>query len=418
MKILLLNQCFWPDVVATSQQLTAVARRLSEQGHEVTVVAARQGYDDPGLTFPRRERWNGIEVIRVSSLNLGKKTRSVRTVNFVSFLLTSALQMLRLPRHDVVVALTSPPLISWLGSLFTKIKGGRMVFWAMDLNPDEAIAAGWLKQNSLIAKFLSRLLKSSMARAKTIVALDEFMKERIVSKGIDERKIAVIPPARDDNVRFDEEGREAFRRQHHLADKFVVMYAGNHSPCHPLNTLFESANELKSDEAIAFVFAGGGSEFKKVEAFARAHELTNIKCFPYQPQESFSAVLSAADLHVVVMGDPFVGIVHPSKIYNILSIGAPFVFIGPEHSSMGEIVSQIGDPKHAAHVSHGAAIELAKSISEAAKEMSDFKRSFRAPEIHEFDSLPSLVAVIESAHAAVHDDSVIKPVVRTSPGQI
>jgi colanic acid biosynthesis glycosyl transferase WcaI len=47
-------------------------------------------------------------------------------------------------RFDVVVALTSPPLISFLAALFVKLKGGKFCFWVMDLNPDEAIAAGWL----------------------------------------------------------------------------------------------------------------------------------------------------------------------------------------------------------------------------------------------------------------------------------
>ena len=415
MKILLLNQCFWPDVVATSQQLTAVARRLTEEGHRVTVIAARQGYDDPKLSFPRRENWNGMEIIRVSSLNLGKKNRSARTVNFGSFLLTSALRMLTLPRQDVVVALTSPPLISWLASLFTRLKGGQMVFWAMDLNPDEAIAAGWLKQNSFTAKFLSRLLKSSMDHAKTIVALDDFMKQRIVAKGIPEAKISVIPPVPDQQLRFDEQGRQAFRRQHGLTDKFVVMYAGNHSPCHPLNTLLESAKVLKSENHVAFVFVGGGSELERVRGFARAHRLANIICLPYQPQANLSAVLSAADLHVIVMGDRFVGIVHPSKIYNILSIGAPFVFIGPKESPMGNIISQIAEPRFAMQVRRGEFLELAKLISEAST--CDLQsRTGRADENANHDSLTDLIAVIESAQEPSPDDSVIDRVVRTSPG--
>jgi len=51
------------------------------------------------------------------------------------------------------VALTSPPLISFLGSLFVKLKGGEFFFWVMDLNPDEAIAAGWLKEGSIMREF-------------------------------------------------------------------------------------------------------------------------------------------------------------------------------------------------------------------------------------------------------------------------
>src|ERR1700754_4766160 len=73
MKVLLLNQCFWPDVVATSQQLTMLARRLSEKGHEVTVISSRRGYDNPALMFPKRARWQGIDIQRISSLNFGKR---------------------------------------------------------------------------------------------------------------------------------------------------------------------------------------------------------------------------------------------------------------------------------------------------------------------------------------------------------
>jgi glycosyltransferase involved in cell wall biosynthesis len=395
MKILLLNQCFWPDVVATSQQLTAVARRLSARGHDVTVIAGRQGYDDPKLVFPRHERWSGIDIIRIPSLNLGKKRRFARTVNFAVFMFMSGVRLLNLPRQDVVVALTSPPLISWLAAAFTRLKGGEMIFWAMDLNPDEAIAAGWLKENSFAARFLSRLLRSSMRQASAIIALDHFMKLRIMKKGIAEAKISVIPPARDENARFDERGREAFRRQHNLDKKFVVMYAGNHSPCHPLDTLLESAKHFRENERIVFLFVGGGSEQNKVEAFALNHRLTNIKCLPYQAQRDLAAVLSAADLQIVVMGDAFVGIVHPSKVYNILAVGAPFVFIGPDRSPLAEIVARIGDPQLATHVSHGESDKLARIISAAANYVP--VRLAQSLELDAVDSSTGLIALIESA---------------------
>src|SRR5258708_25705684 len=213
-------------------------------------------------------------------------------------------------RQDAVVVLTSPPLISWLAAWFTRLKGGRMIFWVMDLNPDEAIAAGWLKPDSMPAKMLAALLKSSMRHAQKIIALDRFAKQRIVDKGIQESKIEIIAPwSHDDTVCFDREGREAFRRRHNLSEKFVVMYAGNHSPCHPLDTLLEAAKKLSEREDIAFCFVGGGSEFGEVEEFAGANQLRNIRALPYQPQSELSGVLSAADLHVVIMGEGYQGII-------------------------------------------------------------------------------------------------------------
>jgi colanic acid biosynthesis glycosyl transferase WcaI len=147
--VLLLNQCFYPDVVSTAQHLTDLATSLASRGHEVTVIASDRGYDDPATRFKSREHWNGIDIIRIPAASFGKSSRWRRVLNFGSFMMLCSLRLLTLRPFDVVVALTSPPLISFLAALFVKLKGGKFYFWVMDLNPDEAIAAGWLEQNSV-----------------------------------------------------------------------------------------------------------------------------------------------------------------------------------------------------------------------------------------------------------------------------
>ena len=399
MKVLLLNQAFWPDVVASAQQLTMLARRLTERGHEVTVITSARGYDDATATFPRRERWHSIDIVRISSVGAGKKHRWQRTLNFASFLFACAVRMVVTPRQDVVIALTSPPLISWLGSLFVRVKGGALIFWPLDLNPDEAIAAGWLKESSLTAKLLACLLNISMDRARTIIALDESMKERIVAKGFSPEKIDVISPAPDDAVGYDEEGREAFRREHGVADKFVVMYAGNHSPCHPLDTLLLAAQQLGNCDDIVFLFIGGGSEVEKVQSFARSHELRNIRYLPYQPQARLAALLSAADLHVVVMGEAFGGIVHPSKIYNILKVGAPFLFIGPETGFISDIVAAAPGELVSMRARHGQTQEVVTFISEVANRHPQDRATVLAQR-HDFSKAPDFSRFIAHIEAA------------------
>ena len=145
MRILFLNQTFHPDVAATAQYASDLAATLAERGHDVTVVCSRRAYDSPGERYPRRETWRGVEIRRISCFGFGKKARWRRAADFGSYIANCALHLAALPRFDVVVGMTSPPLISWLGALFARIKGGRFVFWVMDLNPDEALAAGWLR---------------------------------------------------------------------------------------------------------------------------------------------------------------------------------------------------------------------------------------------------------------------------------
>lgn len=329
-------------MMATAQQLTDLAVGLVKKGHHVTVVTSDRGYDNPSQRFPKRETWNGIKIIRISSLALGKQSKWRRAVTFASFMANCSVRLLLLRRFDAVVALTSPPLISFLGSTFTRLIGGKFYFWVMDLNPDEAVAAGWLKEGSKSAQFLQRLLRSSLMHSEKVIALDQFMKDRIVAKGVSAEKVIVLAPwTHDENARFDARGREVFRQQHHLERSFVVMYAGNHSPCHPLDTLVEAARRLADRKDIVFTFVGGGSEQQRVRSFAATHRLKNIRCLPYQPFEELAATLSAADLHTVVMGEAFVGIVHPSKIYNLVSIGSPFLYVGPAESHITRIAARI-----------------------------------------------------------------------------
>ena len=367
MRILLLNQCFHPDVASTAQHLSDFGVGLVERGHHVTAFASRRAYDRPEQRFATRETWKGIEIRRLPATGLGKGAKWKRAVDFGSFSAACTLRLLTAGRYDAVVALTSPPLVSYLAAWFCRLRGAKLFYWVMDMNPDEAIAAGWLRAGSPPARALEVMSRFSLQQSHRIIALDRFMRDRIVAKGIPSERVAVIAPwAHDEAVHFDAAGRAKFRAAHGLTDKFVVMYSGNHSPVHPLTTLLEAAKQLASNPRYVFCFVGGGSEHPKVKAFAAQHGLKNILCLPYQPLAELAGSLSAADLHVVVMGDPFVGTIHPCKIYNILTVGAPELYLGPEPSHLADILASMGRSPHTARVAHGqpeAAVAEIKRIA-------------------------------------------------------
>ncbi len=409
MKILLLNQCFYPDVVSTAQHLTDLALELTRRGHSVTVVAGRRGYDEPKLRFAGKESWRGISIIRIPSTGLGKSSRLYRTVDFGSFILSCLIRLLTLPRFDAVVALTSPPLISFLAALSALIKRERFYFWVMDLNPDEAIAAGWLRKNSMTAKTLAALLMYSIRKARRLIVLDRFMKNRLLAKGADENKIMIVPPwSHDAHALFSPDGRAKFRAARGLADKFVVMYSGNHSPCHPLDSLLQAALQLADNPDIYFLFVGGGSEYKKAVAFAEHHELKNVDSLPYQPLDRLAESLSSADLHVAIMGEPFVGIVHPCKIYNILSIGSPFLYIGPDSSHIEDIIKGLGESNGAYSARHGDVGSIVGKILEVKRNSHGAERGAFQNLAKNYSAAKLIPKMIEALECA--------PVEGTKPG--
>ena len=398
--VLILNQAFYPDVVSTAQHTTDLARALVEAGHKVTVLTGARAYDNPARKFPHRERWHDIDIIRVNSTSFGKNARWRRAVDFGSYMTACAARMALLPRYDLVIALTSPPLISWLASLMVPLKAEALLFWAMDLNPDEAIAAGWLREDSIPGRTFSAMQLQSMRRAVRIVALDRFMRERMIAKGLGADKVEVISPWAHDPVRYDAAGRREFRERLGVADKFVVMYSGNHSPVHPLETVVEAARRLQSDGRIVFCFVGGGSEHRRLQAVARDQNLRNFVFAPYQPLENLGASLSAADLHLVVMGEPFVGIIHPCKIYNVLRVGAPVLYIGPSPSHITDIFAELNSD-HVYTARHGAVDAAVSQITEAAARahFCDARHVSFAERFSHRSLMPCMLDAVQSAFA-------------------
>jgi glycosyltransferase involved in cell wall biosynthesis len=344
LKILLLNGHYWPDLsAATAQMLTGLGEELVRQGHGVRVICGRRKYDDPSVLFPQREVRNGVHITRIWNSSFGKGAKWKRAVDFATWLASAELALCREPKPDVVVTLTTPPLLSVLGARYARRVGAKLVPWMMDLNPDEAVAAGWLRQGSMMEKFLRSALEKSFRQSAAIIALDRFMADRIAAKGIDRGKIHVVAPwAHDKEVKPDVEGSKEFRVRHGLDDSFVVMYSGNHSPCHPLGSVVDAAIKLKDEDEVKFVFVGGGTGWEEIRKIKESENLTNVICLPYQPLEKVGASLGAADLHIVAMGEAFVGLVHPCKVYNLLSLGLPWVGIGPKDCHLADLLGELG----------------------------------------------------------------------------
>ena len=402
MRVLLINQVFHPDPQATSQYLARLAEELAGRGHQVTVLTARRDYDHSTHRHPARETWRRVDIVRVWNTGLGHASTLRRAVDFLTFLLSVFLRALFLPRADVVVTLTTPPLVSVLGGILARRWRARFVYWVMDLNPDQVIAIGWLKPDTLAARLLETASRWSLNRADRIIVLDRFMRERLLAKGLPAEKIDLIPLWAQHEVAFDPAGRERFRREHKLENKFVVMYAGNHSPCHPLDTLVHAAELLRDDSRLHFCFVGGGIDWPRLRNRAREEHRANVTFLDYQPFDQLPALLSAADLQVVVLGDPFVGISHPCKVYNFLAAQRPFLYVGPDPSHIADLIRDAGLEKVTASFRHGEAPALAAELRRLAHASVNGDPSPPWPEKgltapwSEAAILPKIIAVLET----------------------
>jgi colanic acid biosynthesis glycosyl transferase WcaI len=322
--------------------LADVAEEMARRGWRVLVVTAANGYEDPTVRYPSRETLRGVRVWRLPASSFGKTTLARRLLGGGLFVAQALSCGLFVHGKPVVLVSTSPPFAGFAGAILTWLRGLPAVWWVMDLNPDQIVAAGQLAPQAWPVRLFDAMNRITLRLAARVIVLDRFMQERVAAKAEADGGTHVIPPwsaARPSQWRPS--WPNAFRITHRLEQKFVVMYSGNHALQHPLDTLLAAAAQLEHDRDLVFVWIGGGVGKGAIDAQIRGGA-TNLVSLPFQPAELLDETLAAADVHVVSMGNDVVGIVHPCKIYGALAVGRPVLFFGPADSPPGELLATIG----------------------------------------------------------------------------
>ena len=343
MRILIISQVFWPDESAGSQILTDLAESLIENGCEVDLITSGNAYENHNIFYPRKEDYKGIHIKRLRISGFGKGTRLGRLTTFFAFnvKLFFSLLFIRKGRYELMISLSVPPLLSFFGILVARLKKIKFLFWAMDLQPELAILSGYLNRKSYLTKTLLMMGDYAYKKSDLIITLDKYMAEYIEkrgAKGGGRTKVIPVWPVMCD-IYEGNRLENPFRIERGFGGKVVIMYSGNHSVMHSLDTLLNTALCLRDDPRFLFVFIGNGVRKRDVTDFKEKNFLANIVQLPLQARDKIHLSLSSADIHAVVLGNGCSGYTHPSKIYGVMATSRPILYIGPKQSYATDILS-------------------------------------------------------------------------------
>jgi len=336
--LVIFSQVYVPDPASVGQHMHDVASAFVRRGLRVIVFTSDRGYEDPSQRFSRYERRAGVDIVRLPLSSFGKHSLPIRLLGAGAFLSEAIALALTLRRIDRVLVSTSPPMCAAAGLALYRARGVPFDYWIMDLNPDQVVALGGLTADAMPVRALDWLNVQALGHAANVITLDRFMAERVCAKFPVGERLSVLPPW--PHVQVDTTASAAeFREEHDFGSARVVMYSGNLSPVHPVTTLLDAAHALRDDLRLLFVFIGGGLGREQIEQAIVERGMANLRTLPYQPLAMLQQSLSAADVHVVAMGNAMVGIVHPSKIYGALAVGRPILALAPKTSHVAELVA-------------------------------------------------------------------------------
>ena len=341
--VLFVNQHYAPDFASTGQHLTDLAEYLAADGFDVRVLCGQSRYLRGTLGAPRHERRNGVEVFRVPMTAFGRGRVLGRLADYATFYAQALRHVLRRRPVDLVVTLTTPPLLHAAAALGRRLRGQRYGIWSMDLHPDAEEAVGMLDPRSPLARALHALNDRGYRGADFVVDLGPFMKRRLAAKGVRPERLFTIPVwNRADEVAPVAKADNPLAHELGLEDRLVVMYSGNAGLAHRFDEVLEVMRRLKNRDDLFFLFVGSGPRRAEIEAFARLHGLRHFRYLDYFDREQLRFSLPLGDVHLVTLRDAMAGIAAPGKVYGIMAAGRPVVFVGPAASEPAATVAEAG----------------------------------------------------------------------------
>jgi glycosyltransferase involved in cell wall biosynthesis len=331
MRILFFSHYYPPEVNAPASRTSEHCRAWAKAGHDVTVVTCVPNHPS-GKIYPgyknrlfQIEIMDGVRVVRLWTFLAANEGFLLRTVNYLSYLLSASLALPWLPPADVVVS-TSPQFFCGLAGLVARsLKKTPWVLEIRDLWPESIVSVGAMRKGPAV-RFLERLEAMAYRNADHIVSVTQSFVPHIIERGGNPDKIAVIKNGVDLELFTKSGTTAALKTQLGLEGRFVAAYVGTHGMAHGLGVILEAAERLRDNPRIAFLLVGDGAERARLEQLREQKRLDNVMILGQRPKEDMPGIWAATDTSLILLkrNDLFKKVI-PSKMFEAMAMHCPII---------------------------------------------------------------------------------------------
>jgi colanic acid biosynthesis glycosyl transferase WcaI len=331
-RILFINRVFPMDAGPSGLRLLELAQGLAAAHWRVTILCGAGRGDIPTNLH------HNIDVVRIT---LGAHEEKPRWWHYPAWYAAFFWRACRLPRPDIVVTLTDPPLLSVVSALLKKTRGVGAVHWVHDLYPHLLGAMG--VRLPFLMPALKKMALWSHRAHDDVVVLGDDMAAVLKADGVPDEKVATIMNWPDVEWALIDRRKPAHHDSKNpfvLEGCFTVLYSGNFGAMHEFGPLVDAIKIVhQSPHPIRFILAGEGSQFATVRDTVERMALTNVHVIRTQPKDKFLDMLLAGDVHIASMIPESLGLIAPSKINSSLGLGRPCIVMGSPRASQAQLVA-------------------------------------------------------------------------------
>jgi len=329
-RVTIVSQYFWPEQFRVND----LAVGLRARGHQVTVLTGQPSYPNRDAfgrrRRPARERYEGVDVVRVPLASRGDGEAWRLALNYLSFALSaSVFGAPRLPPSDVVLVYQMSPVTMLVPALsLRRARGVPVVLWVQDLWPQTLRAMGVVRSERVLA-LLDRVIRAGYRRCARVLGQSEDFLPLLRAAGVPDDRLDYLPNWAEEHYRPVPADPEV-RRAAGIPAGFVAMFAGNLGVAQALETLVDAAErlrELPGGAQVHWAVLGDGQRAGWLANEVRRRGLGDrVHLLGRAPLERMPALLAHADVVVTTLRrDPVWALTVPSRVQSFLACGRPMV---------------------------------------------------------------------------------------------
>jgi glycosyltransferase involved in cell wall biosynthesis len=332
----IVSELFFPDEVSTAKIFTDIAIKKADGG-QVSVICGPIGYEKSYQIQDNNNLDKRIKVYRISLPSLNKNKIVQRIIKLVSLTFKMSWSILvEVKKDDNVLITTNPSFLIIAIAALKKLKSFNLEILVHDVFPENLVAAGLVKKDSLKYKFLNKVFNWSYKKSDRIIALGEDMKTLLKEKTWPKcMRIDVIPNWSDSEIHPIQDFNISEYLGIDVSGKIVLGFAGNLGRVQGILEFIDLFTRSENPKIIIIII-GDGALASLIKD--KIKNLPNVYYLGPKGRNDQNYFLNACHIGLVTLIGGMKGLGVPSKTYNLMAAAKPLLYVGDKNSEIDNYV--------------------------------------------------------------------------------
>ncbi len=288
-----------------------------------------------------------IKIWNMQKTNLFEKSISMLTIE--SIFKRAIKKYFRSIRFGLVLY-TTPPITLLKVIKYVKTRDNARTYLLLkDIFPQNALDLGLLRVNGIrgyLYKFFRRKEKKLYEISDYIGCMSVANVDYVLSHNpeISPKKVEVCPNSIEpiNECLTNNEKRDARISFDIPLDKYIFVYGGNLGKPQGVPFILECIEKCKDNPEAFFLIIGEGTEYWRIEEYAKRNDVKNLKILPRLPREDYDRMIMCCDVGLIFLDHRFTIPNFPSRLLSYLQAKLPVFACTDFSSDIGKVITDGG----------------------------------------------------------------------------